>query len=318
MKHKEEENSLKNKQDEINKIYQETEELIKNEVKKYEQKYHMKEEECTRLKQILYTKEDIIRKISIAYEQVKNEEEAFKDQIEYYREKAKEIEKLPSHSLLEENINLKEQNKQLLVTLIGHLTKKRSLSRKSSKRKKSRLNGTQVNIQKLRKSVVDNSKMRLSRRKKGSQRKHSSKRRKNKERMNLNNLNSMLEYKYMPSLTSMNKNLAKNHNNQLINNYQSFDSTLSNSMLENILAKIKISGENNEGYADPHYHSVKTPQGDKREFRMKPQNRPKTAVRRKKERKNRRDELHSSSQQVQYNNQFENSGEISQENIQPY
>lgn len=150
-----------------------TENIIQQEVSKYEQKFHMKEEEWARLKQILYTKEDIIRKISVAYEQSKADEESFQDQLDHYKSQISELEKMTPDALMAENINLKEQNKQLIITLIDYFTKPGS--RKRSKRKKNRFSGTLMNINKLRKSAQEHSRRRLSRRKKGSQRKSSSK-----------------------------------------------------------------------------------------------------------------------------------------------
>lgn len=52
-------------------IYYETEKVVTERVQKIERNLHMKEEEVARLKQILYGKEDDIRKVSIAYEQCK-------------------------------------------------------------------------------------------------------------------------------------------------------------------------------------------------------------------------------------------------------
>mmetsp|Transcript_12602 Transcript_12602/g.11144 ORF Transcript_12602/g.11144 Transcript_12602/m.11144 type:complete len:168 (+) Transcript_12602:548-1051(+) len=133
---------------------------------------------------------------------------------------------------------------------------------------------------------------------KGSQRKHSSKRRSNKDRINLSNLNSMMEYKYMPSLTSMNKNIVKEFKiNKLVNNYQSFDNTLNKAMMENIIQNARLSNE--EQHPDSHYHSVKTPQADKAELHNRGKSRPKTAVRREQEIINQED-LHSSSHHVPY------------------
>ena len=63
--------AMKVKYDEMYEIYTETERVINQRVSKVERVLHMKEEEVVRLKQILYGKEDIIRKISIAYEQSK-------------------------------------------------------------------------------------------------------------------------------------------------------------------------------------------------------------------------------------------------------
>ena len=237
--------------------------------------------------------------------------ETFEDQIDYYKDKIKEYEKLATQNIMEENKNLKEQNKQLLITLIDHLTKSRS--RRRSKRKKNHLSGTLINAQKIRKSALDNSRRRLSRRKKGSQRKHSSKRRANKDRINLGNLNSMMEYKYMPSLTSMNKNFVKEFKiNKLVNNYQSFDSTLNKAMMENILHNARLSNENQEGHIDQHYHSVKTPQADRNEIHANSKSRPKTAVRREQEKG---ESIHSNSHQVQYAHDLQDSNEKLRDNL---
>lgn len=62
---------LKSKYDEMHEIWYETEKVISQRISKTERNLNMKEEEVARLKQILYGKEDVIRKISIAYEQTK-------------------------------------------------------------------------------------------------------------------------------------------------------------------------------------------------------------------------------------------------------
>lgn len=62
---------LKAKYDEMHEIWYETEKVISQRISKTERNLNMKEEEVARLKQILYGKEDVIRKISIAYEQTK-------------------------------------------------------------------------------------------------------------------------------------------------------------------------------------------------------------------------------------------------------
>lgn len=170
---KEAEYNSNNKENEIDEIYRNQENYMQQEIMKYEQKYLMKEEEWVRLKQILYSKEDIIRKISVAYEQSKADEDTYQDQIEHYKSQINDLEKVSPQKLIEENLSLKEQNKQLIVTLLNHLT--RSSSGKKSKRKKARFSGTMVNLHKTRKSQHDNSRHRLSRKKKSSQRKHSSK-----------------------------------------------------------------------------------------------------------------------------------------------
>ena len=119
----------------------------------------MKEEEVVRLKQILNNKEDIIRKVSIAYEQSKNSLEEYQDQIEYYKHQIEEYEKLDQNNLLVENQNLKMQNRQLMVTLMNHLTK--ANSRKGSKKKKrSRFGGTLMGGYDSRKSGLLDSSMR--------------------------------------------------------------------------------------------------------------------------------------------------------------
>jgi len=83
----------------------------------------------------LYKKEEIIRKVSVAYEQAKSEMETYEDQISYFKDKLKESEHIQSKNIIEENQNLKEQNKQLLITIIDNLTKSRSRSQSKSKRK---------------------------------------------------------------------------------------------------------------------------------------------------------------------------------------
>ena len=69
--HQKEYKELQAKYNEIYEICYETEKVINQRSAKLERNLHMKEEEVVRLKQILYGKEDIIRKISIAFEQTK-------------------------------------------------------------------------------------------------------------------------------------------------------------------------------------------------------------------------------------------------------
>lgn len=66
--------AYKELQDKYNELYElshETEKVVQRRVAAVDRARHMKEEEVARLKQILYGKEDVIRKISIAYEQSK-------------------------------------------------------------------------------------------------------------------------------------------------------------------------------------------------------------------------------------------------------
>ena len=98
---------MKDKYDQMYEAYYETEKVINDKVCKIERNLHMKEEEVVRLKQILNNKEDIIRKVSIAYEQSKNSLEEYQDQIEYYKHQIEEYEKLDQNNLLVENQNLK-------------------------------------------------------------------------------------------------------------------------------------------------------------------------------------------------------------------
>lgn len=151
----------------------------------------MKEEECARLKQILYTKEEVIRKISVAYEQSKTDEEAFQDRVEVYKSQIKALQKASPENLIKENLSLKEQNKELIVTLIDHLCQSKSRSRKRSKRKKSRFSGTLVN---LKKSAGEHSRRRLSKKKKVNRGRMASNKRLYKDRGNLSNLKRMNQF----------------------------------------------------------------------------------------------------------------------------
>lgn len=288
-------------------MFHETEKVVNERVAKFERNMHMKEEENVRLKQILYGKEDVIRKVSIAYEQAKTDLESFEDQINYYKKKQQDYESESPDNLYVENRSLKAQNKQLLITLMNHLTK--SKTRKSSKGKKSRFSGTLISNSELRKSGLDNSKRRLSRKKKSSHRKHSSKRR-HKRDMVLNNFGSMIDYRNVPSLSAMNKNLINIQNNQVANNYQSFDSTINKGMANNILSNARNEDkENNDMYTDTgHNHSVKTPKSDGQRNGKTRKHRPKTAVRREQD-LNPVEDLHSNSQHVPYEYLFAEGGD---------
>ncbi|CAI2366782.1 unnamed protein product [Moneuplotes crassus] len=267
---KEAEYNSQNKDNEISEIYKNTENIIQQEVSKYEQKFHMKEEECARLKQILYTKEDIIRKISVAYEQSKADEDSFQDQLDHYKSQISELEKMTPDALMAENMNLKEQNKQLIITLIDYFTKPRS--RKRSKRKKNTFSGTLMNINKLRKSAQEHSRRRLSRRKKGSQRKSSSKKRSHKDRVNLSHLNHRNQFIDLPdtkrtplnSIKNMSKKriLMKTYKNPSSTTYQSYDPCLLNSTMnqEILHSGFSKSPKNLQNPLQAHHHSVKTPQ----------------------------------------------------------
>lgn len=281
-------------------LYYETEKVVSRRVQKIENNLHMKEEEVVRLKQILYGKEDDIRKVSIAYEQAKGDMESYIEQIDYLQQKLQDYEGSEHHQLVVDNKNLRIQNKQLLSTLMNHLT--RSHSRKGSK-KKNRLSGTLVSNSELRKRKIfdHSSKRSQSKYKKRSHRKSSSKRR------------LKGEYRNVPSLRSINKNMMNANNNNLINNYQSFDTTLNKAMMENFVSSVKNSAsadgkENSEIYADKfrssgHHISSKTPQIDKRSVSSKRKARPKTAVRREKN-MNQNEDMHSSSLQVPYESAF--------------
>ena len=213
--------AMKAKYDEMYEAYTETEKVINQRVSKVERNLHMKEEEVVRLKQILYGKEDIIRKISIAYEQSKNGFEGYLDQIEYYKAKLDEYEQNNDEELVIQNKNLRQQNKQLLITLMNHLTKINKHG--SINRKKKKKSGC------LDTSGKKNSKTKT----KSSQRRHSSKRKIRKGRIErpialtsdryFNNSNSLMNYKNLSSMTAINKNLINIQNYHGINNYQSFD-----------------------------------------------------------------------------------------------
>jgi len=285
----------------------ETEKVVNEKISKVERTLHMKEEEVVRLKQILYGKEDIIRKISVAYEQSKTNVEEYVDEISYYKQEMSKFDQGEYEQLLSENQNFKIQNKQLLVTIMKNLTKS---SRKGSK-KRSRLNGTLINSEIRKKSGYDTHSKRRQQKRKKSYRKHSSKRKYRKE-IALNNFNSLLDYRKVPSLSVMNKNLVNIHNNQMMNNYQSFDSTFNNTSVPEKFASSVKNGihadeqENRsvhqEALGSSQYHSIKTPQQDRRQA-MSKKGRPKTAVRREKDIRHRED-LHSTSQQVAYEQMF--------------
>jgi hypothetical protein len=296
-------------------MFHETEKVVNERVGKFERNMHMKEEENVRLKQILYGKEDVIRQVSIAYEQAKTDVEAYEDHIDFYKMKIQKYENETPDDLRADNMNLKAQNKQLLITLMSHLTK--SKPRKSSKSKKSRFSGTLVSNSELRRrSGLDTSKRTLSKKKKASHRKHSSKRR-HKRDIILNNLNSMLDYRNNASLSAMNKNLINIQNSQLVNNYQSFDSTLNKGRSGNIMSNAKNDDkENSDMYAESgHYHSVKTPQAEGHKKSNKRKHRPKTAVRREQD-LNPREDLHSNSQHVPYEHLFGESGDMTPEEFE--
>lgn len=94
---------------------------------------YKKEEEVTRLKQILYGKEDVIRKVSIAYEQAKNNVESYIEEIDYLRIKIQDKENQNNDQIFVQNENLKVQNRQLIMMLMDHLTK---VNRKSSEKRR--------------------------------------------------------------------------------------------------------------------------------------------------------------------------------------
>lgn len=244
-------------------------------------------------------KKMIYAKYQLLMSNVNNDMEEYVDQIDYLTSQLKEYEESDQQALITENRNLRIQNKRLLTTLMTHLTEVKS--RKSSK-KKNRLSGTLVNNNDLRRRMRDNSSKRKHHKyKKKSHRKHSSKRRGKKD------------YRNVPSLSAINKNIMNIQNSNLINNYQSFDSTLNKAMMENFVSSVKNSSlaedkENHDMYTDGfrmnmHHQSVKTPQGDGKYYSNKRKHRPKTAVRREKHMHNRED-LHSSSLQVPYNHMF--------------
>lgn len=232
---------MKQKYDEMYVFYHETEKVVSQRVSKIERNLHMKEEEVVRLKQILYGKEDVIRKVSIAYEQAKNDLEDYIEQIDIFKAKINDYETLDHNELITQNRNLRVQNKQLLMALMNHLTQPRS--RKNSKKKKSRFSGTLISNPELRKkgALEHQSKHKSQqRRKKASHRKHSSKRR--QKAAGLNNFSSLLDYRNIPSQSAINKNLINMKNSQLANNYQSFDNTLNKAaMMDHFASSVKNS-----------------------------------------------------------------------------
>jgi hypothetical protein len=157
-----------------------------------------------------------------------------------------------------ENQNLRLQNKQLLVTLMKNLTKS---SRKSSK-KKNRFSGTLISS-----DHYNNPSKHRSKRRKHSYRKPSSKRRTRKE-ITLNNFSSLLDHN-VPSLSAMHKNVMP-----FVQNYQSFDSTLSKPIDHSPLFFNNLpQNEKENNYMDDQY----------KEEEKRGKRRPKTAVRREKE-----------------------------------
>lgn len=312
---------MKKKYDEMYVVYHETEKVINQRVSKVERNLHMKEEEVVRLKQILYGKEDVIRKVSIAYEQAKNDLEDYIEQIDIFKAKINEYETLDHNELITQNRNLKTQNKQLLMALMNHLTQPRS--RKSSKKKKSRFSGTLISNPEFRKrGALDHSVKHKSqqKRKKTSHRKHSSKR--GQKAAGLNNFSSLLDNRNVPSLRSVNKKLINVQNSQLANNYQSFDNTLNKAaMMDHLASSVKNSTSvdfYSDGFRALHHQSVKTPQGDiSTHLRQRSKNRPKTAVRREKEIRQRED-IHSASQQVPYEHVFGHEDDFSHNELEQF
>lgn len=192
----------------------------------------------TRLKQILFGKEDVIRKVSIAYEQAKNNVETYIDEIEYLRIQVQEAENKGNNQIVVQNENLKAQNRQLLMMLMNNLTKINRRSSEKRKNKKNKFGGTLMTSTEIKKpSFLDSSqKSRSKHRIKTLKRKHSSKRRSKKPKqgraraLTSDRYFNSSQYPSNPhnlsSLTPLNKNLINIQNNILSNNYQSFDSTL--------------------------------------------------------------------------------------------
>lgn len=133
--------TMRTKYDEMYEYYTETEKVVTKRIEGIESNLHMKEEEVVRLKQILYNKEDVIRKISIAYEQAKNNLESYIDEIEYLNHRLTETDNREFNKLVYDNQNLRQQNKQLLTMLMNHLTK---VNRSKSDRKKKKLENTLI------------------------------------------------------------------------------------------------------------------------------------------------------------------------------
>ena len=243
---------MKSKYDEMYRYYTETETVVQERISGIENKLNMKEQEVLRLKQIIYGKEDIIRKVSIAYEQAKNNLEDYIDEIEYLKQRLSEHEGQEYSQVVLDNQSLRSQNKQLLTMLMTHLTNvdKRSGSNKS--KKKSKLNDTMINNDYKRQSFLNASMKRRSKQKIKPQarRKPSSKRKSKKIKVGraraltsdryFNNSNQLQDYRNLSSLTPLNKNLIRIQNsfnqvNNNNNNYNSFDNTLDKAQMNNYM-----------------------------------------------------------------------------------
>jgi hypothetical protein len=123
------------KYDEMYELYYDTEQVVNKKMSAVQHALSIKDQEVIKLKQILYEKEDMIRKVSIAYEQYKSNIETYEDEITYLKTENMRllnnialIQKHDKNNLFFQVQNLKLQNKQLLQALMNHLTK---TSRKS-------------------------------------------------------------------------------------------------------------------------------------------------------------------------------------------
>jgi myosin heavy subunit len=242
-------NSMKTKYDEMYIYCTNTEKVVNERV-------HMKEQEVIRLKKILFGKEDIIRKVSIAYEQAKNNLESYVDEIEYLKQRLATHEGDEGSQIILDNESLRSQNKQLLNMLMSHLT---NIDKKqeSSKSKNKKLGNTVKVINasmkgRSKQKIKPTSKRRCSAKRKSKRAKAGRARALTSDRY-FNNMNQLQDYRNMSSLTPLNKNLINIQNN-MNNNYQSFDNTLDKVQMTNHMAT-NLQNNPNRSVMHPHNYN---------------------------------------------------------------
>lgn len=82
---------MKVKYDEMYEMHTDTEKVVGDRIKKVEDNLYMKEEEVSRLKELVYQKETIIRNISGAHEQHKMNIEKLEDEIYYHQSETNKV-----------------------------------------------------------------------------------------------------------------------------------------------------------------------------------------------------------------------------------